>query len=119
MVSSPDFFSCLADNGLISKEHHDIIHKQIENITKIMSINAAKSCKVKFSDEYCDSRSYKAVVLDLQLRTTSERKKEFLELIGTSETTDITIDINDHLDQWFRNANDSDDIKDNGELENS
>ena len=84
-----------------------------------MSNNAAKSCKVKYSDEYCDSRSYKAVVLDVQLRTTSKRKKEFLELIGTSETTDITIDINDHLNQWFRNANGSDDIKDNGELENS
>ena len=82
-----------------------------------MSINAAKSCKVKYSVDFCDSRSYKAVRLDVQLRTTSKRKKEFLELIGTSETTDITIDINDHLNQWFRNANGSD--EDNGELENS
>ena len=57
--------------------------------------------------------------MDLQLRTTSERKKKFLELIGTSETTDITIDINDHLKTSTGNANDSDEIKDNGELENS
>ena len=82
-----------------------------------MSINAAKSCKVKNSADFCDSRSYKAVRLDVQLRTTSKRKKQFLELIGTSETTDITIDINDHLKKSTVIA--SDDIKDNGELENS
>ena len=79
-----------------------------------MSINAAKSCKVKYSVDFCDSRSYKAVRLDVQLRTTSKRKKQFLELIGTSETTDITIDINDHLKKSTVIA--SDDIRDNGEL---
>ena len=74
-----------------------------------MSINAAKNfCKTN-----CDSWSVKRARLDLQLRTTSERKKQFLELIGTSETTDITIDINDHL------KDSRDDIKNNGELENS
>ena len=64
------------------------------------------------------------------LKISSQRKKKFLELLGTSKTMDISIEIDDDLKNSTTGKNDflktskvevmaSNDIKDNGELESS
>ena len=67
------------------------------------------------------------------LKTSSRRKKNFLELVGTSKTMDISIEIDDDLKNSTAGKNDfrdilttskaevmaSNDIKDDGELESS
>ena len=50
---------------------------------------------------------------DYHLKITSERKKKFLELLGTSKTMDISIEIEDDLKNSTTGEND------NGELESS
>ena len=61
------------------------------------------------------------------LKISSKRKEKFLELLATSKTMDISIEIDDDLKNSTTGKNDSlttevmtsSDIKDNGELKSS
>ena len=122
------FFSCLAAN--ISNEQFEVVHKQIENITTLF---ATKLCNkiIRLEEE----SNYTCAAFNprsdfYHLKTSSARKKKFLELVGTSKTMDISIEIDDDSNNSTAGKNDirdilttskaevmaSNDIKDNGEL---
>ena len=125
------FFSCLAAN--ISNEQFEVVHKQIENITTLF---ATKLCNKIISKKNLEEKSsYTCPMFNPEsdfyhLKTSSRRKKNFLELVGTSKTMDISIEIDDDLKNSTAGKNDfrdilttskaevmaSNDIKDNGEL---
>ena len=115
-LASPDFFSCLVAN--ISDEHFEIVNKQIENITTLFATKVCNKWEEK-SNYTCAPFNPKSD--HYHLKTSSARKEKFLQLLGTSKTMDISIEIDDDSNNSTTTSKAevmaSNDIKDNGELE--
>ena len=134
VLASPDiFFSCLAAN--ISNEQFEIVHKQIENITTLFATKVCDKIISKKKEKSNYTPDYTCAAFHPEsdfyhLKTSSARKKKFLELVGTSKTMDISIEIDNDLKNSTAGKNDfrdilttskaevmaSNDIKGNGEL---